>query len=209
MENSEVQKNKGLVVCNIGMGKGKTTAAMGIAARASGAGLNVFILQFVKAKPPLNVEDAPLQDEDRKDIGEWPVSNEIKFFNAITIPQNFGTIETEICGLGFVGILGDQKDKDAHVDAAKQGLLRAQEILQSKKYDVVIFDEILSAIEVSLISEDDVVAVLTQKPDETHVVITGHNRFPKVLALCDTVTEMKMIKHGYYEGILAQEGIDY
>src|SRR5258706_15334470 len=88
------EEKRGLVVCYIGDGKGKTTAAMGVAVRASGAGLNVYILQFVKAKA---------RDKDHIKEGEWPVSNEINFFNNISIPSNLGSIGNEQLGLGFVG----------------------------------------------------------------------------------------------------------
>lgn len=200
-------QQKGLVVCNIGMGKGKTTAAMGIVARAAGSGLNVFILQFVKAKPRDDAEGHPLSD--RKAEGEWPLSNEIEFFNRITIPPELGKIETEVCGLGFVGILGDQKEKQVHVDAARHGLVRAKELMESGEYQLLVFDEILSAIEVGLLTEDEVAELIMRKPEELHLVITGHNKYPKIIELCNTVTEMKMIKHGYYEGIEAVAGIDF
>jgi cob(I)alamin adenosyltransferase len=194
------EEKRGLVLCYIGDGKGKTTAAMGVAARASGAGLNVYILQFVKAKKT---------DTDKKKEGEWPVSNEINFFNKVSIPGSLGSIENEQLGVGFVGILGDNKEKAIHIKAALDGLNRAKEIIHSGKYDVVVLDEIISAVEVKVLTEDDVADLLKGKPKNVHLVITGHNEFPKILKLCDLVTHMKMIKHPYYKGILAQEGIDY
>jgi cob(I)alamin adenosyltransferase len=199
-KNKEPIKEKGLVICHIGKGKGKTTAAMGMVARASGAGLNVYILQFVKAKPD--------PDNSRK-TGQWPVSNEIEFFNKIKIPKNLGRIDTEICGLGFVGILGDNKEKSAHIKAALGGLEKAIQVLVSKKYQVIFLDEILSAVELGLLTEDDVVDIIKRKPQEVHLIITGHDKFPKILKLCDTVTEMRMVKHAYYQNIWAQKGIDY
>src|SRR5260221_14295701 len=84
------EEKRGLVVCYIGDGKGKTTAAMGVAIRASGAGLRVYILQFVKAKA---------KSRDQIKEGEWPVSNEINFFNNISIPSNLGSIENEQLGV--------------------------------------------------------------------------------------------------------------
>src|SRR3989338_9819523 len=207
----DMAQKRGLIVCNIGAGKGKTTASMGVAVRASGAGMDVFILQFVKAAPR-STEGSPLQDGnplDRRDEGEWPVSNEIKFFQEVDSRfrgndkwGRLGKIDTEICGAGFVGILGDQKEKDQHIRQALKGLERAHQILVSGKYHVVIFDELLSAVELNLLTEDDVVDLLKKKPEQLHVVITGHNKYQKVLKLCDTVTEMKMLKHAYYEGVL-------
>jgi ATP:corrinoid adenosyltransferase len=91
-------KPKGLVICYIGAGKGKTTAAMGMAVRAAGDGKNVYILQFVKAKGA--------SSDDIKE-GEWPVSSEINFFNNVSSGSKIGNIENEQVGLGFVGILGE------------------------------------------------------------------------------------------------------
>lgn len=192
---------KGLVICNIGAGKGKTTAAFGTCIRASGAGMNVHIIQFVKARKR--------DDVDRREEGEWPLSAEIEFLNAITIPDGFGKITNEQVGLGFVGILGDTKEKEVHVEAARKGLERAKEVLLSRKYEVVFLDEIISALEVGLISEDDIVEVIKVKPEKVHLIITGHNKYEKILELCDMVTKMEMLQHPYYKGILAQRGIDY
>ena len=191
---------KGLVICYIGAGKGKTTAAMGMAVRAAGDGKNVFILQFVKAasKGTEKVQD-----------GEWPVSSEITFFDNISYNGRIGKIENEQAGLGFVGILGDKKEKDVHMRQALKGVERAREIIKSGEYDVVILDEIISALEVGLLEERDILDLIKLKAPLQHLVLTGHNKYPKILKQCDLVTEMKMIKHPYYKGILAQKGIDY
>lgn len=200
---------KGLVICYIGAGKGKTTAAMGMAVRAAGDGKNVFILQFVKAKA---------ESADKIKEGEWPVSSEINFFNnlsrpSVTLPKlgegKIGLISNEQVGLGFVGILGDQKEKDVHIRQAIQGLERAREIITSGNYDLVVLDEIISALEVGLIEERDILDLIKLKSPLQHLVLTGHNHYPKILKACDLVTEMKMIQHPYYKGILAQKGIDY
>jgi len=191
---------KGLVIAYIGAGKGKTTAAMGMAARAAGAGMDVYILQFVKAKR---------ETGNNKDKGEWPLSSEIDFFNSISYSGNVGSIENEQMGLGFVGILGDEKSRQEHVREALQGIERARELMLSGKYQLLVLDELISALEVKLIEERDIVDLIKLKPKDMHLVLTGHNKYPKILALCDLVTEMKMIKHPYYKGILAQRGIDY
>lgn len=205
---------KGLVICYLGAGKGKTTAAMGMAVRAAGAGMNVYILQFVKAKGA---------SADKIKEGEWPVSSEIDFFN--NLPQSpisrigrispispaghIGRIDNEQLGSGFVGILGDKKEKAVHIKAALDGLSRAREIITSGQYQLVILDEIISALESKLIEERDVLDLISIKHPLQHLVITGHNQFPNIIKACDLVTEMKMIKHPYYKGILAQRGIDY
>ena len=191
---------KGLVISYIGAGKGKTTAAMGIAVRAAGAGLNVFILQFVKAKKSTG---------GNRSEGAWPLSCEIDFFNSTSYKPPIGSIENEQTGLGFVGILGDKKEKNVHIREALNGLERARQIITSGKYQVVILDELLSALELKLIEEGDILDLIVIKPPMMHLVITGHNKFPNIIKVCDLVTEMKMIKHPYYQGILAQRGIDY
>lgn len=193
-------KPKGLVICYIGAGKGKTTAAMGMAVRAAGDGKNVFILQFVKAAA---------KSENAKKEGEWPVSSEINFFDSISYPSKIGRIDNEQVGLGFVGILGDKKEKAIHMRAALKGLERAREIITSGEYELVILDEIISALEVGVLEERDILDLIKIKPELMHLVITGHNYYPKILKQCDLVTEMKMIQHPYYKGILAQKGIDY
>jgi len=194
-------KPRGLVICYVGAGKGKTTAAMGMAVRAAGDGKNVYILQFVKAGKGSSSENI-------KD-GEWPVSSEITFFDSVSYPHSIGKIENEQVGLGFVGILGDKKEKDVHIRQALKGIERAREIITSGEYELVILDEIISALEVGLIEERDILDLIKLKGPLQHLVITGHNQYPKILKQCDLVTEMKMIQHPYYKGILAQKGIDY
>jgi cob(I)alamin adenosyltransferase len=168
--------------------------------RAAGAGMNVYILQFVKAKGK--------SASDIKD-GEWPVSSEIDFLNNVSTSSRVGKIENEQLGLGFVGILGDKKEKDVHIKAALEGLSRAREIITSGKYQVVILDEIISALESKLIEERDIIDLIDIKAPLQHLVLTGHNKYPKIMERCDLITEMSMIKHPYYKGILAQRGIDY
>lgn len=194
-------KKPGLVLCYIGAGKGKTTAAMGVVARAAGAGMNVHVLQFVKASAP--------KKGQKKLPGEWSLSNEIIFFNSVKQIKGVGKITTEVMGRGFVGILGDTKARKEHIAEAKRALLKSKQILKSQKYDLVFLDELVSAVELKLLSQQDVVDVIKVKPPQTHLIITGHNNFPKIVKHCDLVTEMKMIKHPYYKGILAQRGIDF
>jgi cob(I)alamin adenosyltransferase len=211
MKTNTSKIKQGLVICYIGNGKGKTTAAMGLAARASGAGLNVFILQFVKAQKPKNSE--------RLKPGEWPVSSEVAFLDSRlrgndggssgNDAKKIGRVICEQVGAGFVGILGDQKERSAHEREALKGLEMAREGIQSGEYQVVILDEILSAVDLKLLSQDDVIHLLETKPDKVHVVMTGHKKYPKIFKYCDTVTEMKMVKHVYYEGGVAVRGLDF
>ena len=199
--NKPMIARKGLTICYIGDGKGKTSAAMGVAVRASGAGMNVFVLQFVKARKP--------EDGEKLQSGEWPLSNEIEFFNNVSFRGKLGKIENDQVGIGFVGILGDKKEKDQHIREAIKGLELARKVIISGKYQVIILDEIISALELDLITEQDVLDLISIKPELLHLVLTGHLRFPKIMKACDLVTEMKMLKHPYYNNIIAQRGIDY
>jgi len=200
-KNKPVVAKKGLVICYIGDGKGKTSAAMGLVSRASGAGMNVFVLQFVKARVP--------QEGKKRQSGEWPLSSEIEFFNNAKTSGRLGKIETAQVGVGFVGILGDRKERDQHIREAVKGLELARKLIVSNNWQVIVLDEILSAVELNLLAEQDILDLIALKPADVHLVITGHEKRPKIVKACDLVTEMKMIKHPYYENILAQRGIDY
>ena len=173
---------KGLTIIYIGDGKGKTSAAAGLAIRAAGTGLKVLYLQFVK--------------------GDWP-SGEREILSKLK------NVDVKLMGRGFVGILGDRKPIAEHIHAAKNAMAESIRALKSKKYDLVILDEAISAIESKLLTVDDVVKIIKSKPTEIHLCLTGHKRIKKLIDLADLVTEMKMIKHPYYQGILAQRGIDY
>lgn len=177
------QSNReGLTIIYIGNGKGKTSAAAGLAIRAAGSGFRVLYLQFVK--------------------GDWP-SGEREVLR--TLPN----VEVKLMGRGFVGILGDRKPFQEHVAAAQKAMKESIKALKSRKFDLVILDEAISAIESKLLTIDDVGKIIKSKPKEIHLCLTGHKRIKKLIDLADLVTEMKMIKHPYYKGILAQRGIDY
>jgi cob(I)alamin adenosyltransferase len=195
---------KGLNIFYYGKGKGKTTAAMGVAVRAAGAGMDVFILQFVKAKAP--------KKGSRLQSGEWPISSEIIFFQEtkkLAKDAKIGKVVSEQVGVGFVGILGDKKERKIHIDEAKRGMKRAKEIIASDKYDLVIMDELISALELDLLKEKEILALIKSKPKHTHLIYTGHDAFDKIIEESDLASEINMIKHPYYQGILAQRGIDF
>ncbi|OGE81719.1 MAG: hypothetical protein A2720_02275 [Candidatus Doudnabacteria bacterium RIFCSPHIGHO2_01_FULL_46_24] len=173
---------KGLTIIYIGNGKGKTSAAAGLAVRAAGTGMKVLYAQFVK--------------------GDWP-SGERK------ILEKLPNVAVKLLGRGFVGILGDRKPISEHIAAAKAGLKFVKVALKSKKYDLVIADEAISAVESKLLTVEDVYSMLRSKPESVHLCLTGHKWIKKLIDAADLVTEMKMIKHPYYKGILAQRGIDY
>ena len=171
----------GLTIVYIGDGKGKTSAAAGLAARAVGTGFKVLYLQFIK--------------------GDWP-SGERESLAKLGV-------EVKLMGRGFVGILGDRKPLAEHIKAASSAKDASIAALRSKNYDLVVLDEALSAVESDLLTEADILEIMEAKPPTVHLCLTGHKRFKKIIEKADLVTEMKMIKHPYYAGIMAQRGIDY
>lgn len=181
--------HKGLIHIYIGDGKGKTTAAVGLAVRASGAGKKVLFTQFVKAV-------------SAKKPGEWPLSSEIESLKKLGIA-------VKVMGRGFVGILGDNKLRLEHIKAAKAGLNWLMRQIKSRKFDIIVADEVISAIELKLLTVDEVKKLFALRDCFEALVLTGHNKYNKLTDSADLVTEMKMIKHPYYKGLVAQRGIDY
>ncbi|MFA6042510.1 MAG: cob(I)yrinic acid a,c-diamide adenosyltransferase [Patescibacteria group bacterium] len=175
----------GLTICYVGNGKGKTTAAVGVAVRAAGDGKRVLFFQFFKSP-------------------EWP-SGERESLRKLGI-------QVEVHGKGFVGIWGDKKPKAEHQAAARAALGKAKRLLIAKKFDVIILDELISCVEEGLLSVKDVVALIQAKRDKAknlHLVLTGHTKYSAILKVCDVVSEMQMVKHPFYQGFLAVKGIDY
>jgi len=173
---------KGLTIIYIGDGKGKTTAAAGLAMRAAGTGMKVLFLQFVK--------------------GDWKSGE-------IAVLEKMPNVNVKILGKGFVGILGDKKPLAEHVKAALDALELSKKALVSGVYDLVVLDEAISAIESKLLTVEDILSLIKAKPEQAHLCLTGHKRIRKLIDAADLVTEMKMVKHPYYKGILAQKGIDF
>ena len=175
-------KKKGLTIIYIGAGKGKTTAAVGLTVRAAGDGMKVAYTQFGKK--------------------EWP-SAENK------VLKRLKNVDLNIFGKGFVKILGDDKPFKEHTDEALLAYNFAKKQIRSGKYDLVVLDEVISAIEQKLLTISQVAKLIDIKPKRLHLCMTGHNKFATLIRKADLVSEMKMIKHPYYKGILAQQGIDY
>ena len=169
---------KGYVQVYTGDGKGKTTAALGLALRAAGAGLRVFIAQFVKGTQ--SSELTALQ---------W-------FSDAITIKQ-FG-----------LGCFIHEKPSQADVSAARTGLIEVREVIASGEYQVVILDEANVATHLGLFSADELLSVVRAKPYDVELIITGRNADPRLIESADLVTEMVEVKHYYQRGIAARIGIE-
>lgn len=170
---------KGYIHLYTGKGKGKTTAAFGLALRAAGAGEKVFFAQFVKGKSYSEIEAVQ------------------KYIPDITIKQY---------GLGCF-IVKTPTEKD--IDAAREGLAEVSCILASGKYDMVVLDEASIAVYYNLFSVEELIEAIKKKKEETEIIITGRYAPEKLIEMADLVTEMKEVKHYYTSGVEARKGIDY
>jgi cob(I)alamin adenosyltransferase len=174
---------KGLIIVYTGKGKGKTTAALGIALRAVGHGYKVCMIQFIK--------------------GEW-------YYGELTSSKRLEPeFELIAAGRGFVGIIDDDHPIEDHQKAAKNAIEVAKQKIASGNYDIMILDEINYAAKLNLISQQDILDVIAAKPEKTSLVLTGNYVPEAIMDAADLVTEMKEIKHPYQKGIKAKKGIDF
>jgi cob(I)alamin adenosyltransferase len=178
-----MSSDKGLVIVYTGKGKGKTTAALGIALRSVGHGLKVVMIQFIK--------------------GEW-------YYGELTSSKRLEPqFEMIAAGKGFVGIIDDDHPIEDHQNAAQQAIALAKKKLSDNIYDVMILDEINYAIKLNLLSIQDVLGIIKTKHEKTTLVLTGNYAPKEIIDVADLVTEMKNIKHPFQSGIKAKKGIDY
>lgn len=168
-----------------GDGKGKTTSALGTALRACGNGFSVHLVQFMKNGASSLEQQIP---------GEIKSLQKFESFSF----KRFGT------GSWFV----KNKNEDEHKKSVEETFSYLQTCLG--KYDIIIADEILYAVQLGLLDEKKVIGLIKSKPKNQELILTGsHKPFPKIFALADLVTEIKKIKHPYDKGILARKGIEY
>ncbi|MCP4368255.1 MAG: cob(I)yrinic acid a,c-diamide adenosyltransferase [Deltaproteobacteria bacterium] len=169
---------KGNIQVYTGNGKGKTTAALGLSIRSAGAGLKVFIVQFLK-------------------MGDYSELKALeKFSDLITIEQY---------GLGRF-VKGKPSPED--IEAGRKGLEKIKSIIEAGKHDVVIIEEGNVAVKYGLFSTQDLLDVIELKPENMEIVITGRDAPPEIIDKADLVTEMKEIKHYYLKGVEARIGIE-
>ena len=176
----------GYVHIYTGNGKGKTTAAFGLAVRALCAGKSVFIGQFVKS---MKYNETRLCDLLAGYLNE----------------DGFGRICIEQFGNGC---LFDRKPVQVDIEAAEIGLCECTEKFSSGKWDVVILDELTVAIYLGLLTEDAVLSALRMRHPAVEVVITGRCASQKLIDIADLVTDMQEVKHYYTKGVLSRDGID-
>ena len=180
MTESTVQR-QGLVLINTGAGKGKTTAALGVAMRSLGYGMRVLVLQFLK--------------------GSWHTGelDAATAFPELTIRQ---------LGRGFVKVGGAETDPE-DLRMVEEAWAEAAREIASGAWDLIVLDEINYAISYGMLAPEKVAESLRARPPLLHVILTGRNAHPLLVELADTVTEMREVKHAYTRGILAQKGIEF
>ncbi|HHS98317.1 MAG TPA: cob(I)yrinic acid a,c-diamide adenosyltransferase [Chloroflexi bacterium] len=170
--------SKGYVQVYTGDGKGKTTAALGLALRASGHGMHTYIGQFMKGQH----------------YGELDALRDHPY---ITIEQ-----------YGDVRCIRREEVTPEHVDQAHRGLERAREAMRSGQYDIVVLDEVNVSIWFGLLTVEEVLAFIDQKPPDVELILTGRRAPQEIIDRADLVTEMREIKHYYQQGVMARKGIE-
>lgn len=173
----------GLVIVYTGKGKGKTTAALGMALRAIGYDYKVCMIQFIK--------------------GSWHYG---EMTSSKRLEPEF---ELTAVGKGFVGIMDDKSPIEDHKKIADEALVIAKEKITSEKYNIVILDEINYAVNLGLVKIDDVLKLVQTKPANVNLVLTGNHARDEIIEVADLVTEMREIKHPFKSGIRAKKGIDF
>lgn len=169
---------RGYIQVYTGNGKGKTTAALGLALRAAGAGLNVFIAQFLKGMQYSELEALS------------------RFEGLITVHQ-----------YGRDTFIADKPGSE-DIERAGKGFEEAAGIIRAGEYDVIILDELNIAEHMGLIDIGDIIALMEEKPPHVELVLTGRHADPRIIDHADLVTEMKDIKHYFAQGVAAREGIE-
>lgn len=180
MEDTDgIREELGLVQIYTGNGKGKTTAAFGLAMRAAGRGLGVLIVQFLKPSDG---------------YGEQVACN--RMGNITLVPMGLDH---------FVS----KKPSDADIEAAHKALRRSEELICSGRYDVAVLDESINAVRLGLITSQELIESLERRPDHVEIVLTGRGMTPDLEEYADLVTEMRLVKHPFDKGIGARKGIEY
>ena len=169
---------KGYIHIYTGDGKGKTTAALGLAIRAAGAGLQVFLAQFIKGK-------------------QYSELNSLKRLSDLITVEQFGLPR-------FI----NGKPSSPDMEAARYGLEMLKSSMLSGKFDVIIVDEGNVAVTYGLLSKQDLLDLIAMKPESLELVITGRGALPEIIDKADIVTEMKAVKHYYNNGVDARVGIE-
>ena len=170
---------KGLIQVYTGNGKGKTTAAIGLGLRATGEGLNVYMIQFMKGRRYSEVD-------------------------AIEKIPNFTLVQ-----YGRDEFVSKEKPDQIDIDLAKKGFNHAKKIINEGKFDIVILDEINVAVDFNLIPLKELVKLIEEKPKHIELILTGRYAHPEIVRMSDLVSEILEIKHPYQNGVQSRKGIEW
>ncbi|WP_257248286.1 cob(I)yrinic acid a,c-diamide adenosyltransferase [Burkholderia cepacia] len=171
---------KGLLIVNTGNGKGKSTAAFGMAVRVLGHGMRLGVVQFIKGA---------LHTSERDFLGAVP--------------------ECDFVTMGD-GYTWNTQNRDADIATARKGWDEARRMIKSGDYRMVILDELNTVLKYEYLPLDEVLATLAARPDSVHVVVTGRHAPDALIDAADLVTEMRLVKHPYKEqGVKAQRGVEF
>ena len=172
-------KTQGRIIIHTGDGKGKTTAALGTVFRALGHGQKVCVIQFIK--------------------GQGKYGERI-------LAEKLENLDWHICGKGFV-FKKENVEEDRKI--AEEGFRLAAEIIASDRYDLVVLDELTYLPALDFLAAEKIVETLRTKPERLNIIITGRKASPELVEIADTVSEVRIVKHAYQQGIKAQKGIEF
>ena len=172
-------KTKGRIIIHTGDGKGKTTAALGTVFRALGHGQKVCVIQFIK--------------------GQGKYGERI-------LAEKLENLDWHICGKGFV-FKKENVEEDRKI--AEEGFRLAAEIIASDRYDLVVLDELTYLPALDFLAKEKIVETLRSKPERLSIIVTGRKAPPELVVIADTVSEVRVVKHAYQQGIKAQKGIEF
>ncbi|HNX68959.1 MAG TPA: cob(I)yrinic acid a,c-diamide adenosyltransferase [Candidatus Omnitrophota bacterium] len=195
-------KTKGLVHVYTGDGKGKTTAAFGVALRTLGLGGRVAVVQFFKGAT-LNGQRSPEKQSLR--VARCALSSQVVASEVKVLKKISGKFQSWSFGVGFTWQVPREENQKAVNKAWKQ----CCKLLRDPKYSLVIFDEINIALKYKFLRTPEVLQVLKKRPAAKHVILTGRGAPQALVRFADLVTEMKCLKHPFRKGVLAKPGIDY
>ena len=173
-------EEKGLLIVHTGTGKGKSTAAFGMAMRAVAHGYKIGVVQFIKGD---------WQSGERDILAKFPEQ-----------------VEIHAVGEGFTW---ETQDRERDIEMSRNGWEKALELIADPDIRLVILDELNIVLRYDYLPLDEICAGLAARPDDCHVVVTGRNAKPDLIEIADLVTEMTLIKHPFRAGIKAQAGIEY
>lgn len=177
---AEKTEERSLLIVHTGPGKGKSTAAFGMALRAIGHGMKVGVVQFVK--------------------GAWSTGER-------TVLERFpDLVEIRAMGEGFTW---NTADRERDIAAARAAWTEARRMIADRSFRLVILDELNIVLRYDYLPLDEVLPVLTGRPHDLHVVVTGRNARPELIEAADLVTEMALVKHPFRAGVKAQKGIEF